>query len=56
VLMAAKVVSVRAIAIKTKTITDAVNDSLIFGVFYPRKYSCILSLNKHYYLACALCT
>jgi hypothetical protein len=38
VVMAAKVVTVRAIAIKTKTITDAVIESFIFGVFYPSKY------------------
>ena len=46
VVMAAKVVSVRAIATKTKTITDAVIESFIFGVFYPLEILCVLSLNK----------
>ena len=35
VVMAAKVVNVRATAIKTKIITDAVTESFIFGVFCP---------------------
>lgn len=46
VVMAAKVVSVRAIATKTKTITDAVIESFIFGVSYPPEIACVLSPNK----------
>jgi hypothetical protein len=55
VVMAAKVVSVRVIASKTKIITDAVIESFIFGVVDPPYLPCILSLNKHYYRVCALC-
>jgi hypothetical protein len=50
VLMAAKVVSVRAIAIMANAITVAVMESFIFGVFIPCKIPCVLSLNKYYYL------
>jgi hypothetical protein len=56
VVMAAKVVNVKAIAIRTKIITDAVTESFIFGVFVPpQNTSCILSLNKHYYHLFTLC-
>lgn len=34
VVMAAKVVTVKAVAIRTKAIIDAVTESFIFGVFY----------------------
>jgi len=50
VLMAAKVVSVRAIAITTKAITAVDTESFIFDVFYPSyKITCVSSLNKCYY-------
>jgi hypothetical protein len=49
VLMAAKVVSVSAVAIMTNAIMDIVMDSFDFGVLFPPiKHSCVLNLNKHY--------
>ena len=36
VLMAAKVVSVSAVAIMTKAIIDIVMDSFVFGVLFPQ--------------------
>ena len=51
VLMAAKVVSVSAIAITTKAITAVDIESFRFTVFYPSyKITCVLSLNKYCYL------
>jgi len=44
VLMAAKVVSVSAVAIMTKAIIDIVMDSFVFGVLFPNKtFVCIKS-------------
>jgi hypothetical protein len=49
--MAAKVVSVSAIAIVTNAITVVVMESFVFGVLYPLvKVPCVLSLNKYYYI------
>lgn len=48
--MAAKVVSVKAIAITARITMDAVMESFIFGVICPPvKVSCVVSLNKYCY-------